>query len=253
MQIAVITGASSGLGKEFVLQINRKYHPDGIWAIARREDRLVALQNLCPNVRIFPLDLQDGKTFTHLQETLKKTQPEIRWLVNAAGFAKIGSFADLSWEDEQAMIEVNCKAPVQLIQLALPYMQKKARIINICSAAAFQPLPYLNIYAATKSFLLRYSRALRWELFPKGIGVTAVCPDWVKTEFLQISHASPGGNAVRHHLFPASPSRVVAQALIASNLNLPVSAYGFASIHRLCAKFIPHEIIIAFWELFRRI
>ena len=253
MQIAMVTGASSGLGREFVLQINKKYHPDSIWAIARREERLCALQKLCPNVRRFPLDLNEEKTFRYIQETLESEHPQVLWLINAAGFAKIGSNARLPWKEQESMIQVNCKAPVQLIQLVLPYMQKKARIINVCSAAAFQPLPYLNIYAATKAFLHNYSRALRWELFSQGIGVTAVCPDWVKTEFLSIAHANPEGNAVRHYLFPANPSRVVALALLASRMNLPVSTYGFASIHRLCSKFIPHEVIMAFWEILRRI
>lgn len=253
MKIAIVTGASSGLGWEFVRRIDGKYHPDEIWAVARRGDRLNELKALCPAVRPFPLDLAKEETLQVLRDTLEREDPEVTMLVNAAGFAKMGTYTTLTFEEINGMIDVNCKAAVALTVLAIPHMKKHARILEVCSAAAFQPLPGLNVYAATKAFMLSFSRALRWELFGRRIKVTAVCPDWVKTEFIGVAKDTAGNRAVRHFPLAASAKGVVSLALFDSRIGAPVSTYSVSILHRLCAKFIPHEIVIAAWELIRRI
>lgn len=255
MKIAIVTGASSGIGREFVRQISRKENLDEIWTIARRENRLNELKNeiLETVIKPIPLDLIKEESIKSIAALLKEEKPDVRILVNASGFGKFGTYKDLSLKEINDMIDLNCKAAVNLTMITLPYMNKNARIIEICSASAFQPLPGLNIYASTKAFLYHYSRALRWELLPRQIKVTAACPDWVKTEFCKVAADTKNGHTVKHFPFAVEPKNVVACALFDSRLGLPVSTYSVAFIHRICAKFIPHEIIIAIWEALRRI
>jgi hypothetical protein len=253
-KIAVITGASSGMGKEFAKQIDRKYQLDEIWVIARREERLNQLKELLNTpVRPLPLDLLKPESIDYLAEILKKESPDVKILINASGFGKIGTYKDLTLTEVNGMIDLNCKAAVDVTLITLPYMQRKARILEICSAASFQPLPALNVYAASKAFLHSFSRALRWELLPRGIKVTAVCPNWVKTEFIDVARDTKNADAIKHFPLTSRPERVVACALFDSSLGLPVSTYSVAILHRFFAKFIPHEIVIAIWEGLRRI
>ena len=176
-------------------------------------------------------------------------------LINAAGFGRMGSYADIPPEDNNGMIDLNCRALVNVTLDVLPYMRKGARILEICSSSAFQPLPGLNVYAATKAFVLHYSRALRWELFSRGIHVTAVCPYWIRdTEFIPVSRKTRNSRAIRHFPFASHTRCVAARALVDSRLNLPVSTPGIVCfLERILAKFIPHEITTLFWEGMRRI
>ena len=127
--------------------------------------------------------------------------------------------------------------------------------MQICSVASFQPLPNLNVYAASKAFVLSYSRSLRWELLGRGIHVTAVCPYWISdTEFIPVTKEGGDPHAVRHFPLASHARHVAWAALRDSGLNLPVSTPGpVALLQRFFTKFIPHEIIIAFWEILRRL
>lgn len=255
-RIAVVTGASSGLGSEFIRQMDRKETLDEIWAVARRKDRLEALQEqVGTRLRVLPLDLTDRQSFRELSALLAEEKPNAAVLINAAGFGKIGSYQDVSLSDCDNMIDLNCRAAVDMTQVVLPYMTRGSRILEICSTAAFQPFQFLNVYAATKSFLYRYSRALRAELFPRGIKVTAVCPYWVRdTEF--IATAKKTGDSSYIHGFPLSSreTSVVGMALRDSRIGLPVSTPGIVcTLHRIAAKFIPGELMMGIWELIRRL
>lgn len=256
MRIAVVTGASSGLGREFVNEIAKLKDVDSIWAVARRKERLLSLAAEAPvPVVPIPLDLTAQESFSALKTLLETEKPEIRVLVNAAGFGKLGDYDEISEDDSDAILELNCRALVNMTLLALPYMARGSRILEICSVAAFQPLPSFNLYAASKAFVYSYSRALRWELFGRGIHVTAICPYWIRdTEFIPTAKKAADPHAVRH--FPlASRARGVARAALRdSRFNLPVSAPGpVAFLQRILTKFIPHEIVIACWEGLRRI
>jgi hypothetical protein len=256
MQIAVVTGASSGLGREFVRQISRKEKLDAIWVIARREDRLKELaENSAVPVWPLPLDLTKPESISTVRGCLRARKPDVRILVNAAGFGKIGTYPQISEQDSGRMIDLNCKALVAVTSALIPYMRRGARILEISSVASFQPLPGLNIYAATKAFVSSYSRALRWEMFGKGIHVTAVCPYWIgDTEFIPVAKDSAGSRAVRHFPLVSHAKTVAGFALWASRLNLPVATPGLlSSFIRLASKFIPHEIVIPIWEALRRI
>lgn len=258
MNIAIITGASSGLGREFVLQLDRSESEklDEMWVIARRRNRLEELQLLTDTpLRIFSLDLTQPDAFREISDTLKQETPVVRILINAAGFGKIGSVRDIGIEDASHMIDLNCRAAVCMTEITLPYMERSGRILEICSTAAFQPFPYLNVYAATKAFLYRYSRALRVELMGRGIRVTAVCPYWIRdTEFIDTAKKTKDSRYIRHFPLASKKKNVVRMALSDSRLGLPVSTPGIVCfIHRIAAKFIPHELMMLIWSLLRRI
>ncbi len=256
MQIAIITGASSGLGREFVNQICGKEKLDSIWVIARRENRLQEIAEKNPGlIRPIPLDLTNPESYSSLKAMLEEEKPDIRILVNAAGFGKMGNYAQINEQDNNDMIDLNCKALVSMTQLALPYMKSGSRILEICSSSAFQPLPSLNIYASTKAFVLSYSRALRWELFDRGIHVTAVCPYWIKdTEFIPVAKDTSNSSAIRHFPLALKARNVASHALWSSKYNFAVSTLGIMGfLQRIAAKIIPRELIIACWQLIRRI
>ena len=193
MKIALVTGASSGLGREFVRQIAEQGKVEEIWAIARRRDRLEALQSISAvPIRVLALDLTRPGDMEYLRNTLQDELPDIRILVNAAGMGRMGPTVDIPAKDNDAMIDLNCRA-VDVTDAAFPYLHPGSQVLEICSTAGFQPIPGLNVYAATKAFLLSYTQTLHYELSPAGIHVTAVCPYWVKdTEFIGI--AEKGGH-----------------------------------------------------------
>ena len=256
MRIAIVTGASSGLGREFVRQICQTEKPDEVWLIARREHRLceIAAESPLP-ARTLPLDLTKEESFACLRKLLKKEKPDVRLLVNAAGFGKMGNYAEVSAQDSNDMLDLNCRALMNMTLTVLPYMQKGARILEVCSSAAFQPLPAFNVYAATKAFVLSYSRALRWELFGRGIHVTAVCPYWIKdTEFISITRDTRNRQAIRHFPLASRAASVARISLRDSRMNLPVSTPGLICfLQRLLSKYIPRELIIACWQVLRRL
>ncbi|MCI2107051.1 MAG: SDR family NAD(P)-dependent oxidoreductase [Intestinimonas sp.] len=256
MRIAIVTGASSGLGREFVKQIIQKKRLDAVWVIARRESRLLEMAQGSPvPILPIPLDLTKQESFSALRALLEEEKPDIRILVNAAGFGKIGSYAEISISDSESMINLNCRALVQMTLLVLPYMTRGAQILEVCSVASFQPLPALNVYAASKAFVQSYSRSLRWELFGRGIHVTAVCPYWIKdTEFISIAEKTDHPKGVRHFPLASCAHGVVRAALRDGKLNLPVSTPGpVAFLQRFFTKFIPHELVIACWEGLRHL
>ena len=275
IKIAVITGASSGLGSIYAKLIDGRKDIDEIWLIARREDKLFELSSsLEHRTNILPLDLTKPVSIDRLESALKaKAQRSslydlssadekkdergiiVTFLVNCAGVGKIGNYCDIEREDNERMIALNCTAFVNAANTVLPYMKRGARIINISSTSAFQPFQHLAVYAATKAFVLSWSRALHWELFPRGIRVTAVCPYWMKkTEFIKNAESSgiPSSHSIRNFHFGDDPVFAARLSLWASALNLPVVTTGVVStLHRLIAKIIPRGIMQALWELWR--
>jgi short-subunit dehydrogenase len=256
MDIAIVTGASSGLGSEYVRRLDRREKLDEIWVVARRRERLEALaQQVKTPLRVLALDLTDAGSFGQIDALLAQTKPRVKVLINAAGFGKIGRYDDIALIDCENMIELNCRAAVAVTQTALPYMARGSRVMEICSTAAFQPFQFLSVYAASKAFLYRYSRALRVELFGRGIRVTAVCPYWIKdTEFIHTAQKTQDSHYIRD--FPlASRERTVASvSLRDSRLGFAVSTPGIiCTLHRIVAKFIPSELMMGLWALLRHI
>lgn len=243
MRIAVVTGASSGIGREFALQIPKLYrHLDEIWVVARRTERLKRLQKQCPvPVRIFDGDMQRDYIFERIERELNRQEADIRMLVNAAGYGKTGVFGDIDPAEQLGMITLNCHALTKIIQICLPYLSKGSRIINVASAAAFSPQPGFAVYAASKSYVYSLSRALQAELKSRGIIVTAVCPGPVATEFFMRSGTLPNPfkDSVR-----AEAGDVAFKALKDSVRRKPVSVYGTSvKTLRIAARLIPDSVI----------
>ncbi len=258
MNIAVVTGASSGLGREYIHEINRRETDIAeIWAVARRQDRLEEVKNESAiPVRILPYDLTDQESISLIENELKQANPRVRLLINAAGLGKIGDYTAVSRTDADRMIDLNCRAAIDMTYLCLPYMDRGSRILEICSTAGFQPFQHLSVYAASKAFLYRFSRALRIELLPRGIHVTAVCPYWIRdTEFIPVAKDTEGkGAAVRHFPLSSKARSVVSLSFFAAKLGLPVATPGIVcTVHRIAAKFIPSELMMGIWAILRRV
>lgn len=250
MKIALVTGASSGLGKETVIQIADRFSGiDAIWAIARRKDRLVKLRQQLPvPLRIFALDLTDKAALAELESALADVKPDVKILVNSAGYGKIGAVGDVSLADETGMVQLNCAALCGVTHLALPYMSENSRIIQFASSAAFLPQPKFAIYAATKSFVLSYSRALNRELRARDISVTAVCPGPVKTEFFDVAETT-GKMALYKKLTMAEPKKVVKSALRDSIMGKEISVYGpLMKAFFILTKIMPHDLLLSIME-----
>lgn len=246
MKIALITGASSGMGQEALIQIADRFNGiDEIWAVARRRSRMEKLKLELPvPLRILALDLMDGEALSALARELQAKKPEVKILVNSAGYGKIGKAAAIPPADTTGMIRLNCEALCAVTQLVLPYMTDNSRIIQLASSAAFLPQPGFAVYAATKAFVLSYSRALHEELRPRRIAVTAVCPGPVRTEFFDIAETT-GKISLYKKLTMADPKKVVRLALRDSMMGKTVSVYGgMMKTFRLLSKMAPHEVLL---------
>lgn len=249
MKIAVVTGASSGMGREFVLQLAKKEKLDEIWVIARRIDRLSRLaEETDVKIRPLPLDLTLKTAFDSYQKLLEEEKPHVSVLVNCSGYGKFGSFEDIPVEESLGMIDLNCKALVSMTEGTLPYMKEGSKIIQLDSLSAFQPVPYLNVYAATKAFVLSYSRALNRELKSRRIKVLAVCPGWVKTEFFDRAFAT-SEKAVTYFNHVYTPEAVVKTAIKhAYHTKKDVSVHGFPiKFQVLLVKMLPHRLVMKIW------
>lgn len=186
MKIAVISGASSGIGREFVKKLYANDEFDQIWIIARRRERLLDLE-LKYGEKIVPLalDLTSPYDLDSFKAELDRVKPEIKLLINSAGFCRFGKYNEIALDDSLKMIDLNCKSIVFMSEACIPYMSTGSKILQIASIAAFQPVPYINVYAATKAFVMNYSLGLNKELSDKNIRVYSLCPGWTKTEFFE--------------------------------------------------------------------
>ena len=251
MNIAIVTGASSGMGREFVLQLSKYTSVDEIWAIARRAEALESLKaaSAVP-VRPISMDLCRDISFDALQQLLETEKPNIRLLVNGAGFGKFGAFSRISPEDDVRMINLNCTALVRMTRLALPYMTSGSHILQLDSLSAFQPVPYITTYAATKAFVLSYSRSLNQELKPRGIRCMAMNPGWVKTEFFDHAMKTNEGNEVQYFNYLYEAEDVVATGLkdlYKSRKDYSVHGLPIKAQVKL-VKFVPHNIVMKIWQ-----
>ena len=183
MKIGIISGASSGIGKCIAKELDRQ-NLDQLWLIGRNGAKLAELSSsLNSETRLFTLDLTDKSSYEVIAGALQESGAQVEYLVLSAGVGFNGAFETLSIEQISSMTDINCTALVTLTRSALPYVQKGGKIINIASGAGFLPQPYFAVYAATKSFVISFSKGLRYELRKKKIKVCAVCPGPVDTEF----------------------------------------------------------------------
>ena len=247
-KIAVITGASSGMGRRFAETVKEWGSFDEVWCIARRADRLEELRATVPfPVKAVSLDLTDRGSFAAYAALLQAEQPQVALLVNASGYGKFAAAMDTPLEVNLNMVDLNCQALMALCQLTVPYMTGGGRIINIASVAADQPIPYINVYAASKAFVQRYSRALNRELKSRGIGVTAVCPFWTKTEFFGRA-ITEGEPVVKKYVAMYEPDQIVFRAWRDARRGRDISRFGFiARAQSLLTKLVPHSMVMDIW------
>lgn len=244
--IAVVTGASSGMGKEFAKRISTEYKVDELWVIARREERLKELaKSLKLPVRVIACDLTKKESIANYGALLKETGVKVAVLVNAGGYGKFGAFGDIPLIEQTEMIDLNAKALMAMTYVTLPYMQRGGHIYQLGSLSSFQPVPYIGVYGATKAFVLSFSRALNRELKHKGIRVMAVSPGWVKTEFFD--HAVRDDTIVYYNRF-FTPKQVIDRALRDMKKGKDVSICGFSIRAQVFfTKLLPHKLVMNIW------
>lgn len=245
MNIALISGASSGIGYEITKELD-KLSLDELWVVSSTEEKLMKLScELHTKSRIFALDLSKNESFSVISSALDAEKPCIKYLVCSAGVGYNGNFEGLSLEQISKMIDINTLALTQLTKLSLPYLSSGSRILEIASSAGFMPQPYFSVYAATKSYVITFSRALREELKKQKIYVTAVCPGPVDTPFFS------GLENVKEYKkkYAISPYKVAKGALKASKRKkaLYIPTFSMKMVH-LASKFVPTSMILRFYK-----
>ena len=247
MRVAIITWASSWLWREFISPLYRT-SVDQIRLLARSWDKL---KEICAEYweRVIPyvIDLSKKEEINLFIESLKATWAEVMYLVNNAGFWTFGSFEGVDVENSLRMVDVNIKAMVDLIGWCLPYMGKDSHIINVSSMASFQPVPYMSVYAWTKAFIKNYSRALNIELKDKYITVTAVCPWWMKTWFMDVANVG-AKKTPKKYVHLANPEYVAEKALRDAEKWKDISVYWwYPKMIRFFSFIVPDKILMKSW------
>ena len=249
--IAIVTGASSGIGKVFATTLSRHGEYDEVWAIARNAARLDALKEVVPfPVKPISLDLSDASFIEKMKEMLEEEKPNVKILINCSGYGKFEATEKVPIEDNLGMIDLNCRALTAMTLITLPYMEKGAEIVEIASVAGFQPIPYINIYGATKAYVLSFSRALNRELKGRGIRVLAVCPFWTKTAFFDRAIKKDEDAIVKKYVAMYEPEFIVEKAwrtLEKSKRDFVVPGFK-AKMQVLAVKILPHSAVMSVWQ-----
>jgi hypothetical protein len=240
-KVALITGASAGLGVEFARQLASRGHR--LVLAARRKDRLDALAKELGNARAVAIDLSKSGSAEKLLADLAAAGEEVDTLINNAGFGLIGRFAELDAKRERQMIDLNVGTLTDLCRAIVPAMIKckSGAILNVASTAAFQPGPNMAVYFATKAYVLSFTEALHEELKPHGVRVSALCPGPTRTEFGEV--AGFGGNGLFDRAAMDSPE-VVKAGLDALDKNHAVVVPGIANkVGALSTRFAPRSVV----------
>ena len=247
-KIAVITGASSGMGREFALRIDGEEKFDEIWLIARRADRLEEIAKSCKNTaKVIPMDLTKSEAWDEYKSMLENENADVRVLVNAAGFGHFKGFLDMDLERQLAMIDLNDKALIAMTYHTLAHMSDGGCIYQLGSLSSFQPVPFINVYGASKALVLSFSRALNRELKSAGrkIKVMAVCPGWVLTEFFD---TAVHDDTISYYNRYYTSEQVITRALRDMKKGKDVSVCGFpVRFQVLEVKLLPHKMVMDVW------
>lgn len=244
MNTTLITGASSGIGAAFARKLAARGR--NVLLVARSEDKLIALCNELGRLtsiraQYLALDLQQPDAAAQLFEETKKRELEIDMLINNAGFGSMGDFVKLDLERELEMIQLNVTAVVDATYRFLGPMRERKRgtIINVASTAAFQAVPYMATYAATKAFLLSFSEALAEENRSHGIHVMALCPGVTETNFFEASRMDrPPMRTIQ------TPEEVVDTALRALSRQKTTVISGWTNWFTIEAeRFVPRSLV----------
>ena len=249
MKTAIITGASSGLGREFVRQIADVFPEiECYWLIARRVERLeeMAADLSDKTVKCIPMDLCDNMSFMTFGELLMTEQPEVALLVDNAGCGYLGEVGQVDTASQTRMIDLNIRALTAITNMAVHYMDEGSRILNVSSIASFCPNPRMTVYSASKAYVTSYTVGLSEELRRKGITVTAVCPGPMETEFLSVGNIT--GNSRMFEALPyCDQVRVAGGALRAAKMGRTIyTPRLFYKFYRVLAKVTPVKLMVKF-------
>jgi len=248
---AIITGASAGLGREYVKAlVNMHPEIDEFWLIARRRDKMEQLAKDFDGKRfeIIALDLSDKASFDEYSRIIAEKKPSVKLLINNAGYGKLGDFDKLDCNEQYGMVDVNVRALVAMSRLTLDYMDKGSAIINVCSIAAFVPNPRMAVYCSTKAFVFSFSKALRQELKSRGINVLAVCPGPMETEFLAVANIPKGASPLFDSIPRVDPSVIAKRSIKRAFDGKAVYTNKFLfKLYRVLGKLIPHNWLM--WKL----
>ena len=248
MSIAILTGASAGLGQSFFKSLTARYPDlDGIWLIARRKERLEQMAADSPvPVTVLPLDLVDPASYDALGDKLKAEGARVKILINNAGLGELDNVADSTWPVQSRMVDLNCRALTAVTTVVLPYMERGSFIINVCSIASFCPNTRMTVYSSTKAYVMSFTKGLREELKPLGINALAVCPGPMNTEFLDVANITE-----RSKMFKAlpysDPDAVADKAMVKAARGRCVYTHLLLfKFYRVLAKLLPHNIMMQF-------
>lgn len=240
--IAIISGASSGIGLEFAKQIDKKSY-DEIRLIARRAERLKKLENtLKTRAKIFALDLYEEESFEIIKNEIEKSGKKIGLLINSAGVGKNDYYKNIKLEDDLKTIDLNIKALTNLCKICLNHFEKNGIILNISSSASFIPQPKFAIYGASKAFVLYFSRSIRREF--KNIKVSVLCPNRVMTEFFK-----KGKKSIKD-LGNENLEKLVAKAIRQMGKKDIITVHPLSKFLLLISKIIPHSFIMKIEKIF---
>ena len=248
MKTAIITGASSGLGRELVRQLADVFpEVEQYWLIARRADRLEELAASLPEGRTaecLALDLCDTMSFMTLQEKLAAEQPEVVLLINNAGCGYLGNIGEVDTSTQTRMIDLNLRALTALTNMTIPYMVPGSCLLNVSSIASFCPNPRMTVYSASKAYVSAFTIGVAEELRGKGITATAVCPAPLRTEFLDVANIT--GNSKMFATLPyCDQVQVAGGALRAAKAGRTIyTPKLFYKFYRLLAKVTPVKLMV---------
>ncbi len=240
-KVALVTGASAGLGVEFARQLSKRGHR--LVLAARRKERLEELANELENARAVAIDLSKKDAAAKLMADIEANGEIVDVLVNNAGFGLIGRFAELDAKRERQMIDLNVGALTDLCRAVAPGMiaRKSGAILNVASTAAFQPGPKMAVYFATKAFVLSLSEAIHEELKPYGIKVSCLCPGPTRTEFGDV--AGFGGNGLFDRV-AMNAAEVVETGLTGLDSNRAVVVAGWMNkVTAASSRFAPRSVV----------
>lgn len=249
MSIAIITGASSGIGADFAEEYASRV--DELWLVARREDRMRALgDSLGVKYRIICADLCKKEGIEAIRTALESEKPKVKYLVNAAGFGDFGGFDEIAESKVEMMIDLNVKALVLITHMVIPYMERGGRIIQLGSGSCFTPLPYFNVYSSGKVFVLHYTKSLNFEIKKYGLRATCFCPGWVHTEFLGKATAKAGITRPRDSAMKPllNSKRVVRGCVRAADKGRAMYVTNwYTKLQHLLFKILPDPILTHLW------
>lgn len=245
--IAIVSGASSGMGRDFVYALYKRALYSEIWIVARRGDRLEEIRkDLDSSIVVLTLDLTRDEDLKVIEEKLKKEEKSVKTLINAAGCGIFSSFIESDRKSLDNIILLNNKALVDLTSIVLPFMKEGSEIVNLCSNSSWQPVPYMAVYASSKAFALSFSYSLSAELKKKDIFVMAVCPGWIKTEFFD--HAVKDNTTIVYYDKFYSSKSVVDKALKDLEKRKSVSILGLrVRMQVRMVKLLPRKLVMAIW------